>query len=154
MSAPRGVPGAPAAGDQAPGAPPRTAPRRPVLVELASALLIVTSAVSVLLSVDVLNNLVQRGEEIGLLTVLSIALATLNLGLGLGVRYGRLWLVTINVAAVLGFLELISAMPVGIFFGAIDVVIVLALVRERPWFVEKQIERQESDGRPVEPSLR
>ena len=142
----RGIADAPATGDQAQGQPPRTVPRRPVLVELASALLIVTSAVSVLLSVDVLNNLIRQGEEIGLLVVLSIALATLNLGLGLGVRFGRLWLTTINVAAVLGFLELISATPVGIFFGAIDVLIVLALVREHPWFVASAAARAEAQA--------
>ena len=141
------------------GAPARTIARRayrprPVLVEIASALLIVEGAVNLLFSIQVLVNLAQAGESIELLTVISIALATLNLALGLAVRTGRGWLITVNVVAVLGFLELLSGTPVGIFFGGLDVLVVLALVRERPWFVEKSIERREAGGQPVEPPLR
>lgn len=127
---------------------------RPVLVEIASALLVVEGAVNLLFSIQVLMNLAKAGEPIELLTVISIALATLNLALGLAVRTGRGWLVTVNIVAVLGFLELLSSTPVGIFFGALDVLVVLALVRERPWFEEKAIERREAGGRPVEPPLR
>jgi hypothetical protein len=125
--------GEPARGDQAPA--PRKAFRpRPILVELASALLVVEGAVSLLFSIDVLVKLAQNGTPIEILTAISIALSTLNLGLGIAVRFGRLWVVTINVAAVLGFLELLSATPVGVLFGVLDVSVVLALVREKPWF--------------------
>jgi hypothetical protein len=127
---------------------------RPVLVEIASALLVVEGAVNLLFSIQVLINLAQAGQSIELLTVISIALATLNLALGLAVRTGRGWLVTVNVVAVLGFLELLSGTPVGLFFGVLDVFVVLALARERPWFEEKAIERREAGGRPVEPPLR
>jgi hypothetical protein len=132
--------GEPAAGDQA--QTPRKAFRpRPILVELASALLVVEGAVSLLFSVDVLFKLADAGTPIEILTAISIALSTLNLGLGIAVRFGRLWLLTINVAAVLGFLELISATPVGVLFGVLDVLVVIALVRERPWFVWMTAER-------------
>jgi hypothetical protein len=107
---------------------------RPILIELASALLIVGAVINLLFSIDVLNELVRGGSEFGVFAFLTIALATTSLGLGIAIRYGRLWLVTLNVSAVLGFLELMSMQPVGIFFGAIDVLIVIALVRERPWF--------------------
>ena len=120
--------------------------RRPVLIELASALLVVGGAVDLLLSIQVLLILAQRGESIGVLAAITIALATASLAMGIAIRFGRLWLVTINVAAVLGFLELLSATPVGIVFGAIDVFIVIALTREKPWFDWLADRRAESDA--------
>lgn len=114
--------------------PKRSAPPRPVLVEVASAFLIIGGAINLLLSIEVLIRLAQAGTGIGELTVIAIALATLTLALGLAVRYARGWLVTVNVIAVIGFVELISQTPVGLLFGIVDVLVVLALVRERPWF--------------------
>jgi hypothetical protein len=125
--------GEPAAADEAP-AQRRAFRPRPVLVEAASAILVVGGAVNLLLSVDVLIKLAQGGTEIAVLTLITIALATLNLALGLAIRFGRGWLVTLNVVAVFGFLELLSATPVGLFFGALDVLVVLGLAREKPWF--------------------
>lgn len=138
-----GQAGGPPIADQAP-APRRAFHPRPLLVEIASAVLIVGGAINLLLSVDVLIRLAQEGTEIGVLTVISIAIGTLNLGLGLAIRVGRLWLVTVNVIAVIAFLELISATPIGLFFGAFDVLVVLALVRERPWFDWMAAERAAS----------
>jgi hypothetical protein len=115
-----------------------------VLVELASALLIVGGAMNLLLSIQVLVRLGQEGGEIGILTVVTIALAIATFALGLLVRYGRAWLVAVNVVAVLAFLELISGTLVGLLFGVIDVVIVLALVRERPWFEGAAEERAQA----------
>jgi hypothetical protein len=137
--------GEPPIADQQPAAA-RTTPPRPVLVELASALLIVGGAINLLLSVDVLIRLAQAGTEIALLTVITIALATLTLALGLAVRYGQGWLVTVNVIAVIGFLELISQTPVGLLFGVVDVMVVLALMRERPWFEASARARAEASG--------
>jgi hypothetical protein len=116
-------------------------PQRPILIELASALLVVGGAVNVLLSVDVLARIAQQGTGIGLLTVLTIVLNTTILALGVLVRMGRAWLVAVNVVAVLGFLELISGTTLGLVFGAIDVLIVLALVHERPWFEASAAQR-------------
>lgn len=120
---------------------------RPVLVELASALLVVGGAFNLLLSIDALINLAQGGTDIAILVAITIALSTLTLALGLLVRFGRGWLVTINVVAVIGFLELLSATPVGLVFGALDVIVVLALVRERPWFEWSARERAEAPER-------
>lgn len=120
---------------------------RPVLVELASALLVVGSVVNLLISVDRLVNFGQTGGEIGVPVVITIALATLTLALGLAVRFGRGWLVTINVAAVIGFLELLSQTPIGLLFGVLDVFVVLALVRERPWFDWSALQRAEAPER-------
>jgi hypothetical protein len=127
---------------------------RPVLVELASALLIVGAIINLLFSIDVLNELLRGGSDVALYAVVTIALATISLGLGIAIRYGRLWMTTINVAAVLGFLEILSATPVGVFFGVIDVAIVLALVRERPWFEWMTRQRQAAEAERAKPGTR
>lgn len=126
--------GEPPVADQAPAPPPRAFHPRPVLVELAAAILIVGAAINLLISMDGVIGFAQSGGDIALPTVIAIAVATLTLALGLGVRAGRIWLLTINVMAVIGFLELISGTSIGLLFGALDVFVVLALVRERPWF--------------------
>jgi hypothetical protein len=120
--------------------------RRPVLVELASALLIVGGALTLLISIQVAATLGTQGEEVGALTLITVALAAATFVLGLLVRYGRAWLLTINVVAVIAFLELTSGSSVGLFLGALDTFVVLALVRERPWFAETPAE-PESDLR-------
>lgn len=107
---------------------------RPILVEVASALLVVGGAFNLLISIDGLVRFAQQGGDIGVATLITIALATLTFGLGLAVRFGRAWLLTVNVVAVIAFLELLSQTPIGLLFGAIDVIVVLALFRERPWF--------------------
>ena len=117
-----------------PSGPIRADWRRPVLIELVSALLVVGGAVNLLLSIQVLLILARQGTPIGALAAITIALATASLAMGIAIRFGRGWIVTINVAAVLGFLELLSGDPVGLTFGAIDVFIVIALAREKPWF--------------------
>ena len=124
-------------------APPRG---RPILVELASAILIVGGALNLLISIQVLARLGTQGSEIGMLTFATVALAVATIALGLLVRYGRAWLVAVNVVAVVAFLELISGNPVGLLLGAIDTFVVLALVRERPWFVA-HVPEPESDLR-------
>jgi hypothetical protein len=127
-----------------PQPPKRAAPPRPILVEVASAFLVIGGAINLLLSIEVLIRLAQGGTGIAELTVITIALATLVLALGLAVRFGRAWLVTVNVVAVIGFLELISQTPVGLLFGVVDVLVVLALMRERPWFEASALARAEA----------
>ena len=105
-----------------------------MLVELASALLVVGGVLNLIISVDVLMRLAERGEAIAAHTATTIALGIVTLGLGLAIRYGRAWLIAVNVTAILGFLELISGSIVGLLFGALDVAVVLALMRERSWF--------------------
>lgn len=134
MTGPRGQStGEPPVADQAPAAPRAFHPR-PILVELASAILVVGAATNLLISIDGLIGFAQTGGDIGVPTVITIAVATLTFALGLAVRFGRAWLVTVNVMAVIGFLELLSTTSIGLLFGGLDVFVVLALMRERPWF--------------------
>jgi hypothetical protein len=129
--------------DQAPPAPRAFHPR-PGLVELASALLVVGAAVNLLISVDGLVSFAQAGGDIGVPTLITIVVATVTLALGIAVRLGRAWLVTVNVVAVIGFLELISQTSIGLLFGALDVIVVVALFRERPWFEWSARQRAEA----------
>jgi hypothetical protein len=101
---------------------------------------------NLLISIQVLATLGGGGEEIGPLTLVTIVLATATFALGLLVRYGRAWLVAINVVAVLAFLELTSGDPVGLLFGLVDTFVVIALLVERPWFVAR-VPEPESDLR-------
>ncbi len=131
----------PATGDQESGAE-RRAWRRPVFVELASALLVVGGILNLVISTDVLMRLADRGESIAGHTAVTIVLGIATLGLGLAIRYGRAWLLAVNLTAVLGFLELISGSVVGLLFGGLDVAVVLVLIRERPWFEWSGRERE------------
>jgi hypothetical protein len=135
--------GGPPITDQAP-APARAFHPRPILVELASAILVVGSVLNLLISVDGLVHFAQGGGDIVLPTVITIAVATVAFALGIAVRFGRAWLLTVNVVAVIGFLELLSQSSIGLLFGALDVFVVLALFRERPWFEWSARQRAES----------
>lgn len=142
-------------------APPPTAaqeevrPPRPVLVELAAAILIVGGVLNLLLSIDALLRIAAAGQPVGALAVITIALASLVLVLGVLVRAGRAWLAAVNVVTVLAFLELLSGAPIGLLFGALDVLVVLALFRERRWFrgvdEAEAAEADGDDGEPVSP---
>jgi hypothetical protein len=103
-------------------------------VELAAAILIVGGAMEAVLSIQVLLSVDQVGADVQPLAVAALTLGAAEVVLGVGVRMGYLWLVAVNVAAVMGFLELISGAAAGLLFGLLDVFVVLALVRERPWF--------------------
>jgi hypothetical protein len=114
--------------------PSATRPTRPVLVELAAAILVVGGAISVMTSIQVMFRLADQGEAAVGIAAISIGIGLALIVLGVAVRYGRLWLLTLNVVAVIAFLELTSGSIVGLFFGGLDVFVVLALFRERPWF--------------------
>jgi hypothetical protein len=119
-------------------------PPRPVAVELASAMMVVSGLISVLTSIESTASLAARDQA-------SLPLAALSLVLGIGfvilgvlVRRGSAWLVAVNVAAVAGFLELSSGSAQGILFGALDVLVVLILMRQRPWFHGSPDAKQET----------
>jgi hypothetical protein len=109
-------------------------PPRPVLVELASAMMVVSGALGILQTIETTASMAGRDEASLPIAALSMALGVGFVVLGLLVRRGRGWLVAVNVAAVAGFLELTSGSAEGILFGALDVALVLILMRERPWF--------------------
>jgi hypothetical protein len=122
--------------------------RRPVLVEIASAMLIVSGVLNLLLSIQAIAALGQQGQQVGALTLITIGLTVATLALGVLVRFGRAWLVAVNVVAVVAFLELTAGDLVGLLFGAVDTVVVIALLVERPWFVSRSREPEpESDLR-------
>ncbi len=110
---------------------PLAPPRRPLTVELAAAILIVAGVVGI---VTALGTWVNGSPD----PFLWLGLA-LNLGsvvLGVASRMGRLWLVTLNYAAVLGFLDLLgsAASPQALMIGITEVAVVVILLVRKPWF--------------------
>jgi hypothetical protein len=118
-------------------------PARPAAIELAGALLIVGGVISVVSAVSNLSSLPPGVEPILALTV---ALAIGSLIVGVLVRLGRFWLVAVNYAAVLGFLDLLGAgaSPLALMLGLADVLVVVILFRYKPWFDE--LRRRRSAG--------
>jgi hypothetical protein len=117
--------------------PPRTAPGelvlppRPALVELASAILIVAGVVGI---VTVLIGTLSGATDP--FAWLSLALNAGSLALGLATRMGRLWIVALNYAAILGFLDLLGAAsnPQALMIGVSEVAVVGILLARKPWF--------------------
>jgi hypothetical protein len=109
-------------------------PPRPLAVEVATAIVIVSGAMSVLLSIDVFARLRDLGNAGTELTLASIALGLASLLLGILLRYGRAWLIGVNVLAIAGFLELLSGTPLGLVSGGLDALAVVVLLVHRPWF--------------------
>jgi hypothetical protein len=138
----RSSPDAPAS--QEPERPSR--PRRPVGVELAAAIMVVSGLIATLISIEAAMSLSARGELDDGLAIVSIAIGIAFVILGVLVRTGRAWLVAVNVAAIAGFLELISGSAVGFLFGALDVLVVVLLMRDRPWFHGPGEEPEEDPG--------
>lgn len=127
------------------GLPEPERPPRPMTVELAAALMITSGLVSTLGSIQVAMALSARGEEAGGLLALELAIGVGTALLGILVRFGKAWLVAVNVAAIAGFLEFTSASAAGVLFGAMDVIVVLLLMRDRPWFAWPGTPGEEDD---------
>ncbi len=100
-------------------------PARPILVELAAAILIVGG----------LTSLVGSLAAPGLLGIAFVGLNVAMVILGVLIRRGRAWLVAVNVAAVALFLE-VTALPsaFAIVFAVLDGIVLAALLRHRAWF--------------------
>jgi hypothetical protein len=126
------LPEGPEPGTDEPDAP---WPARPAAVELAAALLIVGGVISAFSAVSNMSSLPPGVEPILALTV---ALAIGSIVVGVLVRLGRFWLVAVNYAAVLGFLDLLGAgaSPLALMLGLADVLVVVILFRDKPWFDE------------------
>ena len=110
-------------------------PARPAAVELAAALLIVGGVINVLSAASNISSIPPGTEPFFALTV---ALAIGSIVVGLLVRLGRSWLVAVNYAAVLGFLDLLGAgaSPLALMLGVADIIVVVILFRHKPWFDE------------------
>lgn len=103
--------------------------RRPVLLELAAAILVVGGLTGLLGTVATLD------PASGALDVLFTGLAVLTVVVGLLVRAGRAWILDVNVVAVALFVEA-TALPsaVAVLFVALDTIVLFALIRHRAWF--------------------
>jgi hypothetical protein len=115
----------------APEPPPR--PARPGPVELAAALLIVGGALGVI------GFFIGGAPESGGLEAISLVTLGLNLAqivVGLLFRTGRLWLIAVNYVAVLAFLDLLASgvSPLALMLAAAEILVVVILVAQRPWF--------------------
>jgi hypothetical protein len=66
----------------------------------------------------------------------------ISIAVGLLIRSGRGWVVTLNVAAIYAFLYL-SALPdpSGLVFGLVHLFVVGALIARRSWFDEMKVWR-------------
>lgn len=106
-------------------------PRRPVLIELASAILIVGGMTSTLRTLGY----VLGGGPGGLVETLVLGLDALMVLVGILARSGRAWVLAINVVAIALFLE-VTALPAtfAIVSAALDAVVLVALFRHRSWF--------------------
>ena len=107
-------------------------PRRPILVEVAAAILIVGSATDVLISFE---GMATAPTSLGrVLAAASVSVGLLLVILGFLVRSGRAWLVALNVVAIAAFLEFQSLSFVGLLSAVFDMVVLGILLRERAWF--------------------
>ena len=112
---------------------PLPRPARPVLVELAAALLIVGGALGL---VGAFTAAPSLPPGTGSLVVLAVVLDIGAIVAGVLVRLGRWWVVAVNYVAVLGFLDLVASggSALALLRGVADVVVVVILVLNRPWF--------------------
>ena len=111
----------------------RTKPDRPGAVELAAAILVVTGALGLFAAVAFSRGL-PPGTEIIFISTVVIGVGSIVLGLL--IRHGRAWFLTINYAAVLGFLDLLNAgtSPLSLMLGLSDVLVVGLLLSNKAWF--------------------
>jgi hypothetical protein len=107
-------------------------PRRPVLVEVAAAILIVGSATDVIISFETMASAPTSLARA--LAATSVSLGVLLVILGFMLRAGRAWLVALNVVAVSAFLGLQTLSFVGLLGAVFDMLVVGILLRERWWF--------------------
>lgn len=140
----------PDAPDQTGDEPERPWPSRPAAVELAGALLIVGGAAGLLGALSGAANLPPGTEPFLALTV---ALDVGAIVLGLLVRLGRVWIVAVNYAAVLGFIDLLGAgaSPLPLVLGLADIVVVVILFVHKPWFDAMRRRREEREDLPASP---
>jgi hypothetical protein len=101
-------------------------------VELASAILVIGSCIDIVISVTDMSAAATAEERA--LTGLSVAVGCGLVALGLLIRRGRAWLLSLNVVAVAAFFELQAVTMGGIFAAVLDMAVVGILLRERWWF--------------------
>jgi len=116
-------------------APAPERPARPVLVELASAILIVGGITAIMGGIvsQLFGPSLPAGA--GLLPVVLIGLNIVTIVTGVLIRNGRYWRVCINIVAITMFLYLTAfPNPIATFYLVLDTVVFYALIRHRAWF--------------------
>ena len=108
-----------------------------MLVEVATALLIVSGFMSLFLSLEAAISIAGSAEPDLVLLALFLFIGLGTIAVGIALRYGRWWLFGLNYVAVAAFLELTSGTAQGLLFGAIDLFVVVVLLTQRPWFAWK-----------------
>jgi hypothetical protein len=118
-------------------------PARPGVVELAGALLIVSGVLGLVGTIGAAAGLPAGAE---LILVLTAALNLGSIAVGFLVRFGRAWLLDVNYVAVLGFLDLVAGAGSGLalLLGIVDILVVVILLLNKPWFDAMRRARQRS----------
>ena len=127
-------------------------PARPGVVELAGALLIVSGVLGLVGTIGAASGL-PAGTE--LILVITAALNLGSIAVGFLVRSGRAWLLDANYVAVLGFLDLVAGSGLALLLGIADVVVVVILLLNKPWFdaMRRARQRQASERRIPSPPV-
>ncbi|HZM73412.1 MAG TPA: hypothetical protein VFC71_08525 [Candidatus Polarisedimenticolia bacterium] len=107
------------------------APRRPLLVEFGTAVLVVGGAFGVLQKV--FTPLIAATAFDPLFAFL-FALDAVSVIAGIVLRTGRSWIPAANVAAVYAFLHLATQTPTGVALTAVFLAVVVACFASREWF--------------------
>jgi hypothetical protein len=130
------------------GADDRPPPSRPAAIELAAAILITSGVLGLIGAVGAASDL-PAGTEV--LLVVTAALNVGSLVIGVLVRTGRAWLLAINYVAVLGFLDFTGAPASGLalLLGIADVMVVIILLVQKPWFDAMRTVRRQAHARRV-----
>ena len=113
-------------------------PPRPVLVEVAGAILIIVGATALLAGVlRLISGTAPPADGAAMALAIQFGSSVLTIVVGWLVRAGRAWLVCVGVVAVILFLDL-STIPSGSVFAPIfavfDGIAFVALIRHRAWF--------------------
>ena len=132
-----------AAEDRRPKRPPR-----PIILELATAMLIVSGFMSFFTSIEAIIAIANQGELDVVLMALFLFIGIGTVVVGIALRYGHWWLFGVNYVAVAAFLELTSGTPQGFLFGALDLFVLAVLLTQRPWFAWKP--GDEAEPLPIE----
>lgn len=120
---------------------------RPAVIELAAAILIVGGVLGLIGAIAAAPGLPPNTEPLLVVTVV------LDIGavvIGVLIRMARAWVVAVNYVAVLGFLDLMAAGGSGLalILGVADILVVVILLVNKPWFDRRRDERTASGSDP------
>ncbi len=118
---------------------------RPILVELASAILVVGGITAILgwLGAEIAG----RGApaDAGLLPAIIVGLNVVAIATGIAIRRGRYWRLCINIVAIAIYVYLTAfPNPIAMFYVALDAVVFYALIHHRAWFYWKPATESET----------